>query len=86
MSKQKVKNFIDTQIENLEEFDYEIQMDENHIYIIFSSILGKKVDKEITFKLLDEVLFLHSTTYGWKPVEKGVANKYFWIELLKTEA
>ena len=86
MSKQKVKNFIDTQIENLEEFDYEIQMDENHIYIIFSSILGKKVDKEITFKLLDEVLYMHSIFYGWKPVEKGVANKYFWIELLKTEA
>lgn len=86
MSKQKVKNFIDTQIENLEEFDYEIQMDENHIYIIFSSILGEKVDKEITFKLLDEVLYMHSVTYGWKPVEKGVANKYFWIELLKTEA
>ena len=38
------------------------------------------------FKLLDEVLYMHSVTYGWKPVEKGVANKYFWIELLKTEA
>jgi hypothetical protein len=82
MSKQKVKNFIDTQIENLEEFDYEIQIDENHVYAIFSTILEKKADKEITFKLLDEVLFIHSTTYGWKPVEKGIANKYFWIEML----
>ena len=82
MSKQKVKNFIDTQIENLEEFDYEIQIDENHVYAIFSTILGKKADKEITFKLLDEILFIHSTTYGWKPVEKGIANKYFWIEIL----
>jgi hypothetical protein len=82
MSKQKVKNFIDTQIENLEEFDYEIQIDENHVYAIFSTILEKKADKEITFKLLDEILFIHSTTYGWKPVEKGIANKYFWIEML----
>ena len=82
MLKIRIKDFIDKQIENLEEFDYEIQTDENHIYVIFSSILGKKVDKEITFKLLDEVLFLHSTTYGWKPIEKGVANKYFWIEIL----
>ena len=82
MSKQKVKNFIDTQIENLEEFDYEIQIDENHVYAVFNIILGKKIDKEITFKILDEVLFIHSTTYGWKPVEKGIANKYFWIEML----
>ena len=82
MSKQKVKNFIDTQIENLEEFDYEIQIDENHVYAVFNIILGKKADKEITFKLLDEILFIHSTTYGWKPVEKGIANKYFWIEIL----
>ena len=82
MSKQKVKNFIDTQIENLEEFDYEIQIDENHVYAVFNIILGKKIDKEITFKILDEVLFIHTTTYGWKPVEKGIANKYFWIEIL----
>ena len=82
MSKQKVKNFIDTQIENLEEFDYEIQIDENHVYAVFNIKLRKKIDKEITFKILDEVLFIHSTTYGWKPVEKGIANKYFWIEIL----
>lgn len=82
MLKKRVKDFIDIQIENLEEFNYKIQTDDKHIYAIFSMILGKKVDKEITFKLLDEVLFLHSTTYGWKPVEKGIANKYFWIEIL----
>ena len=48
-------------------------------------ILNENRNKEITFKLLDEVLYMHSISYGWKPVEKGVANKYFWIELLKTE-
>jgi hypothetical protein len=82
MLKIRIKDFIDKQIENLEEFDYEIQMDENHIYVIFNIILNKKVDKEITFKVLDDILYLHSTTYGWKPVEKGIANKYFWIEIL----
>lgn len=82
MLKIRIKDFIDKQIENLEEFDYEIQTGENHIYVIFNIILNKKVDKEITFKVLDDILYLHSTTYGWKPVEKGIANKYFWIEIL----
>jgi hypothetical protein len=82
MLKIRIKDFIDKQIENLEEFDYEIQIDENHIYVIFNIVLNKKVDKEITFKVLDDILYLHSTTYGWKPVEKGIANKYFWIEIL----
>ena len=43
-------------------------------------------EKEITFKILDKVLYMHSITYGWKPVEKGVANKYFWLEILETKA
>ena len=86
MSKERIKDFIDKQIENLDDFSYKIESDENHIYAIFSEILSENTNKEITFKLLDEVLYMHSVTYGWKPVEKGVANKYFWIELLKTEA
>lgn len=86
MSKERIKDFIDKQLENLDDFSYKIESDENHIYAIFSEILSENTNKEITFKLLDEVLYMHSVTYGWKPVEKGVANKYFWIELLKTEA
>lgn len=86
MSKERIKDFIDKQFENLDDFSYKIEIDENHIYAIFSEILSENTTKEITFKLLDEVLYMHSVTYGWKPVEKGVANKYFWIELLKTEA
>ncbi|MDY0051049.1 MAG: hypothetical protein RBR65_00790 [Aliarcobacter sp.] len=84
MSKQRIKDFLDIQLENLNDFDYKIENDDNHIYVIFTRILDKKVEKELTFKLLDSILFLHSTTYGWKPVEKGVANKYFWIEVLET--
>ena len=86
MSTERIKDFIDKQLENLDDFSYKIESDENHIYAIFSEILSENTNKEITFKLLDEVLYMHSITYGWKPVEKGVANKYFWIELLKTEA
>jgi hypothetical protein len=82
MSKERIKDFIDKQFENLDDFSYKIESDENHIYAIFSEILSENTNKEITFKLLDEVLYLHSTTYGWKPVEKGVGNKYFWLELL----
>lgn len=86
MSKNRIKDFIDKQVENLDDIIYKIESDDNHIYAIFSEILSETTNKEITFKLLDEVLYMHSVTYGWKPVEKGVANKYFWIELLKTEA
>ncbi len=86
MSKERIKDFINKQLENLDDFSYKIEIDENHIYAIFSEILSENTNKEITFKLLDEVLYMNSVTYGWKPVEKGVANKYFWIELLKTEA
>ncbi len=86
MSKERIKDFINKQLENLDDFSYKIESDENHVYVIFEEILSENRNKEITFKLLDEVLYMHSVTYGWKPVEKGVANKYFWIELLKTEA
>lgn len=84
MSKERIKDFIDKQLENLDDFSYKIESDENHIYAIFTEVLSEKVNLELTFKILDDVLYLHSITYGWKPVEKGVANKYFWIELFKT--
>jgi hypothetical protein len=82
MSKERIKDFIDKQIENLDDFSYTLESDENHIYAIFTEVLSEKVNLELTFKLLDEVLYLHTVTYGWKPVEKGNANKYFWIEIL----
>ena len=83
MSKERIKDFINKQLENLDDFSYKIEVDENHVYAIFEEILSENVNKEITFKLLEEVLYMHSVTYGWKPVEKGVANKYFWLELLQ---
>jgi len=82
MSKERIEDFLYKQLENLDNFSYKIETDENHTYAIFSEILGKYTNKELTFKVLDEVLYLHSINYGWKPVEKGVANKYFWLEIL----
>ncbi|MCT7909617.1 hypothetical protein N5915_08610 [Arcobacter lacus] len=79
----RVKDFLENELENLDNFSYTIDKDDNHIYVIFSIILGENSNKELTFKLLNNILYLHSITYGWKPVEKGSANKYFWIEVLK---
>ncbi len=82
MSNDRIKDFIDKQLKDLDNFTFEIQSDCSHTYAIFSLILDKVSNKELTFKLLDDVLYLHSTTYGWKAVEKGAGNKYFWLELL----
>ena len=79
----RVKDFLENELENLDNFSYKIDNDDNHIYAIFSIILGENSNKELTFKLLNNILYLHSITYGWKPVENGSANKYFWIEVLK---
>ena len=79
----RVKDFLENELENLDNFSYKIDNDDNHIYVIFSIILGENSNKELTFKLLNNILYLRSMTYGWKPVEKGSANKYFWIEVLK---
>ncbi|AXH13655.1 hypothetical protein CRU99_04760 [Malaciobacter mytili] len=83
MLEERTLDFIKKQILDLNDFSYKLEDDGEYIYIIFSEALGKDIEKEFTFKLIDETLFMHTTSYGWKPVEKGAANKYFWIELLK---
>ena len=79
---QRVKEFIEKQIIDLEEFTYEIEKEKEFIYVLFSQILGKTKEKELTFKFFDDILFYHSINYGWKPVEKTINNRYFWIDLL----
>jgi hypothetical protein len=79
---QRVKEFIDKQIIDLEEFNYKIEEEKDFIYVLFSQILGIKREKELTFKFFDDILFYHSVNYGWKPVEKTINNRYFWIYLL----
>ncbi|WP_368029872.1 hypothetical protein [Arcobacter sp. s6] len=78
----RVKDFIEKQIIDLEEFSYKIEEEKEFIYVLFSQILGKKKEKELTFKFFDGILFYHSLNYGWKPVEKVINNRYFWIDLL----
>ncbi len=41
MSKERIKDFIDKQLENLEDSIYKIEEDKNHIYAIFSEILNE---------------------------------------------
>ncbi|MBP7741764.1 MAG: hypothetical protein KA073_00145 [Aliarcobacter sp.] len=79
---QRIKDFLEIQTIDLEEFNYKIEKEKEFIYVIFSLILGKEVDKEFTFKLIDNILFYHSINYGWKPIEKASNNRYFWIDLL----
>jgi hypothetical protein len=79
---QRVKKFIDNQIIDLEETNYKLEEEKEFIYVLFSQILGKVIGKEMTFKFFDDILFYHSLTYGWKPVEKTSNNRYFWIDLL----
>ena len=55
MSKERIKDFIDKQLENLDNFSYKIESDEDHVYAIFGEILSENRNKEITFKLLDDV-------------------------------
>lgn len=82
MIENRVENFLETQLENLDKFTYKIEKDENHTYAIFSEVLGIYSNKELTFKVLDDILYLHTLSFGWKPVEKGAANKYFWLDIL----
>jgi len=82
MLKEKALGFIKKQILDLNDFSYEVEEDEQFIHVIFTEALGKEIEKEFTFKLVNDTLYMHSISYGWKPVEKGVANKYFWIDLL----
>ncbi len=83
MLKEITLAFIKKQILDLNDFAYKLEEDGEYIHIIFNEAFGKDIKKEFTFKLIDKMLFMHTTSYGWKPIEKGSANKYFWIELLK---
>ncbi len=82
---ERLKNFVENQIDNFGNFKYKIEEEGEYFYLIFSEILGKDIKKEITFRFIDDTLYLHSISYGWKAVEKGANNKYFWIEILEKD-
>jgi len=82
MLKEKIEDFIKNQFEDLEDFSYELDIEDNYVYINFSEILGKDLKKEMAFKIIDEKLQYHSISYGWKVLDRGTNIKYFWIDLL----
>jgi hypothetical protein len=81
----EVSEFLEKELIDFDNFKYEIESTDELIFVIFNLIFGNKSDLELTFKILGEEreLFLHSNSFGWKPVNKSNMNKYFWIELLR---
>lgn len=81
---EKIKKFLEIELIDFDNFIYEIEKADELTYVIFTSIFGEDVNKELTFKLLGENrdIYLHSSTFGWKAIQKGNLNKFFWIELL----
>ncbi|RXJ86162.1 hypothetical protein [Arcobacter sp. CECT 8985] len=82
MLKEKTQDFLRAQIMDLNDFNYSFEEDGEYLHVIFDEIFSKKIQKEFTFKLVNDTLYMHSISYGWKPVQKGASNKYFWIDLL----
>ena len=82
MIKEKIEDFIKKQFEDLEDFTYEFELEDNYGYINFTQILGFESNKEMAFKIIDDKLQYHSMTYGWKVLERGTNIKYFCIDLL----
>lgn len=82
MLKEKIEDFIKKQFEELEDFTYELELEDNYVYINFTEILGLESKKEMAFKIIDDKLQYHSITYGWKVLDRGTNIKYFWIDLL----
>lgn len=82
MLKERVLEFIKKEFLDLEDFIYEVEIKDEYLYLRFFEVLSKSRECELMFKIIAEDLYLHSTTYGWKNLDKGNSNRYFWIELL----
>lgn len=78
----KIKEFLDKELSDFDNFKYSLEEDGGYVYVIFSTVFGEESQKEISFKYIDNVLYLHSTSFGWKAVLRPGLNKFFWIELL----
>jgi hypothetical protein len=82
MLEEKIKDFIKKQFEDLEDFTYDFDIEDNYVYINFTEIMGKDLKKEMAFKIIADQLQYHSISYGWKVLDRGTNIKYFWIDLL----
>ena len=81
--KEQVQDFLDKQLVDFTNFRYEFEEDGEYLYVHFQEVLGEQVELETTFKIIKDVLYFHSTSFGWKAVTKGSSNKFFWIELVR---
>jgi len=82
MLKEKIEEILKKQFEDLQDFSYSIDIEDDFIYIEFTQILGKDCIKEMIFRMIDKKLQYHSLSYGWKILDKDTNIKYFWIDLL----
>lgn len=83
MLKEIMEEFIKTQFEELDEFIYTLDIEDNFAYLEFTEIFEETCQKEMTFRIIDDKLQYHSLLYGWKILNRGTNIKYFWIDLLK---
>ena len=83
MSKTKIEFFLSEQLEDLDDFSFNVEEEDGYIYTNFTEILGKSCNKEMTFKTIDDKLQYHSISYGWKVIDIKKNYKYFWIDLLE---
>ena len=85
MLEEQIKKFITKQLDDLDDFIYTLEEEDLYCYVIFSQILGENINKEMTFKMIDNKLYYHSINYGWKILSRETNNKYFWIDLITKE-
>lgn len=83
MIKEKVTEFLKNELVDFTNFRYEIEEEDEYLYVIFKEIFGEECEIETSFKMINDILYFHSTSFGWKAIQKGSMNKFLWIELLK---
>lgn len=77
-----LKDFLFNELKDFDNFKYQLEEEKEYTYVIFSMVFGEDSQKELTFRVINDTLYIHSTSFGWKAVLKPTMNKYFWIELL----
>lgn len=82
MLKEKIQEFIKIQFEELDEFKYTFDIEDDFAYLEFTEIFDQSCQKEMTFRIIDDKLQYHSLSYGWKILDRGTNIKFFWIDLL----
>lgn len=79
----EIKEFLDKELSDFDNFKYNLEKEDEYNYVIFTQIFGENCNKEVTFKEINDVLYIHSTSFGWKAIKKPTMNKFLWIELLR---